>query len=192
MSFLYKILFNKEFKLYELLKLKKTLEKLFLNSELKINNKKLKFKIRFFFITQNISTLFKSNVLSFAVEARKQYESVPENRGKLKSPDYFLNIGLTKYINTTELMSEKTKEDLNLREKEQINREFMNSEIQVGENKVTPLQIQKAFLSGKYSQEQKENLYMQIVKQFENILHIIIIVKNKNNIIGGQINNDKK
>lgn len=113
--------------------------------------------------------LFKSNVLSFAVEARKQYESIPENRGKLKSPDYFLNIGLTKYINTTELMSEKTKEDLNLREKEQINREFMNSEIQVGENKVTPLQIQKAFLSGKYSQEQKENLYMQIVKQFENI-----------------------
>ena len=63
MSFLYKILFNKEFNLYELLKLKKTLEKLFLNSELKINNKKLKFKIRFFFITQNISTLFKSNVL---------------------------------------------------------------------------------------------------------------------------------
>ncbi len=113
--------------------------------------------------------LFKSNVLSFAVEARKQYEAVPENRGKLKSPDYFLNIGLTEYINTTELMSEKTKEDLNLREKEQINREFMNSEIQVGENKVTPLQIQKAFLSGKYNQEQKENLYMQIVKQFENI-----------------------
>ena len=113
--------------------------------------------------------LFKSNVLSFAVEARKQYEAVPENRGKLKSPDYFLNIGLTKYINTTELMSEKTKEELTLREKEQINREFMSSEIQVGENKVTPLQIQKAFLSGKYTQEEKENLYMQIVKQFENI-----------------------
>jgi len=113
--------------------------------------------------------LFKSNVLSFAVEARKQYEAVPENRGKLKSPDYFLNIGLTEYINTTELMSEKTKKELTLRKKEQLNRQFMNSEIQVGENKVTPLQIQKAFLSGKYNQEQKENLYMQIVKQFENI-----------------------
>lgn len=113
--------------------------------------------------------LFKSNVLSFAVEARKQYESVPENRGKLKSPDYFLNIGMENYINSSELISEQAKEEINLREKEEINRQFMNSEIQIGENKVTPLQIQKAFLSGQYTQEQKENLYMQLVKQFENI-----------------------
>ena len=113
--------------------------------------------------------MFKSDVISFAMEAKKQYEANPENRGKPKSADYFLNIGMENYINSSELISEKVKEEINLREKEKINRQFMNSEIQIGENKVTPLQIQKAFLSGKYSQEQKENLYMQLVKQFENI-----------------------
>jgi hypothetical protein len=113
--------------------------------------------------------MFKSDVISFAMEARKQYEANPENRGKPKSADYFLNIGMENYINSSELISEKAKEEINLREKEEINRQFMNSEIQIGENKVTPLQIQKAFLSGQYTQEQKENLYMQLVKQFENI-----------------------
>jgi len=113
--------------------------------------------------------MFKSDVISFAMEARKQYEANPENRGKPKSADYFLNIGMENYINSSELISEKAKEEINLREKEEINRQFMNSEIQIGEIKVTPLQIQKAFLSGQYTQEQKENLYMQLVKQFENI-----------------------
>ena len=113
--------------------------------------------------------MFKSDVISFAMEARKQYEANPENRGKPKSADYFLNIGMENYINSSELISEKVKEEINLREKEKINRQFMNSEIQIGENKVTPLQIQKAFLSDKYTQEEKENLYMQLVKQFENI-----------------------
>jgi len=113
--------------------------------------------------------MFKSDVISFAMEARKKYEENPENRGKPKSADYFLNIGMENYIISSELISEKAKEEINLREKEEINRQFMNSEIQIGENKVTPLQIQKAFLSGQYTQEQKENLYMQLVKQFENI-----------------------
>jgi len=113
--------------------------------------------------------MFKSDVISFTMEARKQYESNPENRGKPKSADYFLNIGMENYINSSELISEKAKEEINLREKEEINRQFINSEIQIGEIKVTPLQIQKAFLSGQYTQEQKENLYMQLVKQFENI-----------------------
>ena len=113
--------------------------------------------------------MFKSDVISFAMEARKKYEENPENRGKPKSADYFLNIGMQNYINSSELISEQAKEEINLREKEEINRQFMNSEIQIGENKVTPLQIQKAFLSGQYTQEQKENLYMQLVKQFENI-----------------------
>jgi hypothetical protein len=113
--------------------------------------------------------MFKSDVISFAMEARKQYEANPENRGKPKSADYFLNIGMENYIISSELISEKAKEEINLREKEEINRQFMNSEIQIGEIKVTPLQIQKAFLSGQYTQEQKENLYMQLVKQFENI-----------------------
>jgi len=113
--------------------------------------------------------MFKSDVISFAMEARKQYEANPENRGKPKSADYFLNIGMENYINSSELISEKAKEEINLREKEEINRQFMNSEIEIGEIKVTPLQIQKAFLSGQYTQEQKENLYMQLVKQFENI-----------------------
>lgn len=113
--------------------------------------------------------MFKSDVISFAMEARKKYEANPENRGKPKSADYFLNIGMENYINSSELISEKAKEEINLREKEEINRQFMNSEIQIGEIKVTPLQIQKAFLSGQYTQEQKENLYMQLVKQFENI-----------------------
>jgi len=113
--------------------------------------------------------MFKSDVISFAMEARKQYEANPANRGKPKSADYFLNIGMENYINSSELISEKAKEEINLREKEEINRQFMNSEIQIGEIKVTPLQIQKAFLSGQYTQEQKENLYMQLVKQFENI-----------------------
>ena len=113
--------------------------------------------------------MFKSDVISFAMEARKQYEANPENKGKPKSADYFLNIGMENYINSSELISEKAKEEINLREKEEINRQFINSEIQIGEIKVTPLQIQKAFLSGQYTQEQKENLYMQLVKQFENI-----------------------
>jgi len=113
--------------------------------------------------------MFKSDVISFAMEAIKQYEANPENRGKPKSADYFLNIGMENYINRSELISEKAKEEINLREKEEINRQFMNSEIEIGEIKVTPLQIQKAFLSGQYTQEQKENLYMQLVKQFENI-----------------------
>ena len=113
--------------------------------------------------------MFKSDVISFAMEARKQYEANPANRGKPKSADYFLNIGMENYINSSELISEKAKEEINLREKEEINRQFMNSEIQIGEIKVTPLQIQKAFLSGQYTQEQKENLYMQLVTQFENI-----------------------
>lgn len=113
--------------------------------------------------------MFKSDVISFAMEARKQYEANSENKGKPKSADYFLNIGMENYINSSELISEKSKEEINLREKEEINRQFINSEIQIGEIKVTPLQIQKAFLSGQYTQEQKENLYMQLVKQFENI-----------------------
>lgn len=113
--------------------------------------------------------MFKSDVISFAMEARKQYEANPENKGKPKSADYFLNIGMENYINSSELISEKAKEEINLREKEEINRQFINSEIQIGEIKVTPLQIQKAFLSGQYTQEQKENLYIQLVKQFENI-----------------------
>lgn len=115
------------------------------------------------------ATAFLDDVYAFSMEARKQYEANPENRGKPKSAEYFINIGFKEYIKKSNLISEEEKKEINLREKEEINRQFMNSEIQIGEIKVTPLQIQKAFLSGQYTQEQKENLYMQLVKQFENI-----------------------
>ena len=51
-----KLLFNTEFRLYELLKTKKKLESRFLNNNFKVNSFKLRF--RYFLITRKIYFLF--------------------------------------------------------------------------------------------------------------------------------------
>tara|TARA_R100001440_G_scaffold8009_1_gene15492 strand:- start:2604 stop:4034 length:1431 start_codon:yes stop_codon:yes gene_type:complete len=111
--------------------------------------------------------MFKSDVISFAMEARKQYEANPDNEGKPKSPDYFLDIGLREYIKNSELISEKVKTAMSQREQNQRNQQFMSAEFDFDGVKITPRQIQTQFDTGKYNQEQMENIYEELVKRFK-------------------------
>jgi len=62
-AFFKKIIFDKEYLLFELLKLKKSLEIEFLNQSYKPKPKSVKFKFRSFLLTKNISFFFNSNNL---------------------------------------------------------------------------------------------------------------------------------
>lgn len=111
--------------------------------------------------------LFKDNIMSFAMEARKQYEANPDNEGKPKSSEYFLDIGLREYIKNSELISEKVKTAMSKREQDQRNQQFMSAEFDFDGVKITPIQIQTQFDTGKYNQEQMENIYEELVKKFK-------------------------
>tara|TARA_R110002012_G_scaffold251358_1_gene429286 strand:- start:2091 stop:3518 length:1428 start_codon:yes stop_codon:yes gene_type:complete len=111
--------------------------------------------------------LFKDNIMSFTMEARKQYEANPDNKGKPKSPEYFLDIGLREYIINSKLISEEVKTAMSKREQDQRNQQFMSSEFDFDGVKITPRQIQTQFNTGKYNQEQMENLYVQLVEKFK-------------------------
>ncbi|MFT4800293.1 MAG: hypothetical protein ACI93N_000051 [Flavobacteriaceae bacterium] len=60
--FIKKILVDEEFRLYELLRLKKNLESRFLNSNFNIGFKELKQKLRYVLITRKLAFLYKSDI----------------------------------------------------------------------------------------------------------------------------------
>lgn len=113
------------------------------------------------------ATAFLDDVYAFSMEARKQYEANPDNKGTVKSSEYFLDIGLKEYIKNSELISEEAKTVMNKREQDQRTQQFMSSEFDFDGVKITPRQIQTQFNTGKYNQEQMENLYVQLVEKFK-------------------------
>ena len=113
------------------------------------------------------ATAFLNDVYAFSMEARKQYEANPDNIGQVKSAEYFVDIGLREYIKNSALISEEDKTAMSQREQNQRNQQFMSSEFDFDGFKITPRQIQTQFSTGKYNQEQMENIYMQLEKRFK-------------------------
>ena len=113
------------------------------------------------------ATAFLNDIYAFSMEARKQYEANPDNIGQVKSAEYFVDIGLREYIKNSELISEEAKTVMNKREQDQRTQQFMSSECDFDGVKITPRQIQTQFDTGKYNQEQMENIYEELVKRFK-------------------------
>lgn len=113
------------------------------------------------------ATAFLDDVYAFSMEARKQYEANPENRGKPKSAEYFINIGFKEYIKKSNLISEEEKKAMSQREEQRLNQQFMSSTFEIKGINITPLQIQTEFNRGKYSQEEMEKMYIDLVNEFK-------------------------
>jgi hypothetical protein len=119
---------------------------------------------------------FVDNVYSFATQARKAYEQDPENRGQLRSADYFVDIGIRQAINQSNLAPQSVLDEREKKRFGELEKAFMSEELTFNlgnrEAVLTPSQLQEALQMDRYQTLSKDNrlkIYTDIENSIKNL-----------------------